>query len=137
MSALVSRKVGLGALVLAALFLTVGCGARDGLTSVTGQVTFDGKPVEEGRILFRKKGEPGRAFSGPITNGSYSLRCDPGEMLVEITASRPIPGKFDTSNGTPEPVGEMYIPARYNSATTLTADVSSSKRTFPFELKSK
>ncbi len=40
-------------------------------------------------------------------------------MSVEITASRIIPGKFDNSNGTPEPVGEMYIPRQYNAATTL------------------
>ena len=31
----------------------------------------------------------------------------------------------------------MYIPKKYNTATTLTADVSSSNKQFPFDLKSK
>lgn len=120
------------ALVLA--LAAVGCGGGDG--RISGKVTFDGAPVEDGRIQFRSKAD-GKAFSAPISNGSYSISCAPGEMTVEITASKLIPGKFDNSNGKPEPVGMMYIPAKYNSATTLTASVKSGGQTIPFELTSK
>jgi hypothetical protein len=59
-------------------------------------------------------------------------------VKVEITASRLVPGKFDNSNGTPEPMGEMYIPKKYNSQTTLEAEVKSSgDNALPFELVSK
>jgi hypothetical protein len=104
---------------------------------VSGTVTFDGKPIESGRILFRKVGEGDRAYGGEITNGNYSFTSEAGKVKVEITASRLIPGKFDTSNGTKEPVGEMYIPKQYNSQTTLEADVQPSSNTLPFELTSK
>jgi hypothetical protein len=79
-------------------------------------------------------GPSGRAYSGAITDGSYSLKSEPGSATVEITASRIIPGKFDNSNGTPEPVGEMYIPAKYNSATTLTKQVEANSNDISFEL---
>lgn len=105
---------------------------------VQGAVTFDGQPVETGRILFRQTDGAQKAFSGEIKNGSYSLNAEPGQMRVEILASRPIPGKFDNSNGTPEPVGEMYIPKKYNDQSELTAKVDGSgNNTFPFELTSK
>ncbi|NLS96945.1 MAG: hypothetical protein GXX96_32815 [Planctomycetaceae bacterium] len=87
-------------------------------------MTFDGQPVEEGRILFRAVEGDQRAFSGAIQNGRYELESLPGKMTVEITASRIIPGKFDESNPDEKvPMGEMYIPERYNSKTELTAEV--------------
>ncbi|WP_437192811.1 hypothetical protein [Planctomicrobium sp. SH527] len=119
----------------------VGCGG--GATGpdehvVSGNVTFNGEPIENGRILLRQTEGSQQAFSGEIKNGSYSLKTAPGKMHVEITASRIIPGKFDNSNGTPEPVGEMYIPAKYNSKSDLTADVvGGQKNTFDFALTSK
>ena len=113
-------------LLSCAMLLSLGCSS--GTTGpaeypVTGTVTLDGKPVESGRILFRKVGDGDRAYGGEITNGNYSFTSEPGKVKVEITASRIIPGKFDNSNGTPEPVGEMYIPKQYNSKTTLEAEV--------------
>ncbi len=94
------------------------------LDKVSGNITFDGQPVEEGRILFRAVEGDQRAFSGAIQNGRYELESLPGKMTVEITASRIIPGKFDESNPDEKvPMGEMYIPERYNSKTELTAEV--------------
>lgn len=122
---------------LAAVLMTgvlAGCSPSDGLSPVTGTVSFDGQPVKEGRITFKAGGPSGRAYSGEIKDGRYSIKAEPGTMIVEVTASRLIPGKFDKSNGTPEPVGEMYIPAKYNSATTLTAEVKASSNEIPFAL---
>lgn len=118
----------------------VGCGstaAGPKLVPVQGSVQFDGAPVPDGRIVFRKTDGDGRAFSGLIKDGAYKLDAEPGRMAVVITASRLIPGKFDNSNGTPEPVGEMYIPPQYNDATSLVAEVAGNgKNEFPFELSS-
>ena len=60
-------------------------------------------------------------------------------MKVEIIASRPS-GKFDTSNPDepPQPVGEMYIPAKYNAESSLTADVKpTGENVMPFDLTAK
>lgn len=128
-------------LILMMCLFACGCGAKQkgpALVRVTGKVAFDGNPVESGRIQFRKTDGDQRAFAGDIANGTYALQSETGNMKVEITASRIIPGKFDNSNGTPEPVGEMYIPAKYNTATTLTAEVKpSATNDVPFELTSK
>ena len=107
-------------------FSLTGCGSPPGLNlnSVSGNVTFDGEPVAEGRIQFRAVDGDQRAFGGEISNGKYTVETLPGKMTVEITASRIVPGKFDESNPDEKvPMGEMYIPARYNSQTELTAEV--------------
>jgi hypothetical protein len=120
------------------MFIGTGCGGGSGgpkLYKVTGSVSYNGEPIKEGRIVFRKSGSPsGQSYSAPIADGNYSLESEAGAMVVEITGSRIIPGKFDKSNGTPEPLGEMYIPAKYNSATKLTATVESKTNTIPFQL---
>ena len=121
----------------------VGCGgAPEGpaLYSVTGPVTFDGAPVDTGRIQFRMKQGSGLSYSAEIKGGQYSLQSEAGAVSVEITASRPIPGKFDTSNpdDEPQPVGEMYIPEKYNAKTELSAEVAATgENKIPFELTSK
>ncbi|WP_206028661.1 hypothetical protein [Thalassoroseus pseudoceratinae] len=113
--------------LFAVLLATLGCGgAPEGpaMFGVSGKVTFDGEPIEDGRITFRQTEPPRKAFSSEIVNGEYSLQAEAGAMEVRVIASRPIPGKFDNSNGTPEPVGEMYIPKKYNDNTELTATVT-------------
>ncbi|MBI1347214.1 hypothetical protein GC163_13100 [bacterium] len=118
----------------------LGCGSAPTgpkMVPVSGTVSFDGAPVPEGRIQFRKTDGDGRAFATDIKEGSYSLDAEPGRMEIVITASRLIPGKFDNSNGTPEPVGEMYIPPQYNDATSLVAEVKDGgDNVFPFDLTS-
>ena len=120
--------------------LLTGCGGGPTgptLYKVSGSVSFDGAPVEVGRIEFRRAEGDKRAFSGEIKGGSYSLQCEAGKVDVVITASRIIPGKFDTSNpdDPPQPVGEMYIPEKYNAKSTLTAEVKSGSNDIPFDLK--
>lgn len=121
---------------LLATTVILGCGPS-GLDTqpVSGKVTFDGQPIAEGRILFRGMGSDPRAFSAEIKNGQYQMEALAGKMRVEITASRPVPGKFDESNpGEKVPVGEMYIPARYNSQSELTAEVTSGQNELNFDL---
>jgi hypothetical protein len=121
---------------LLATTVIVGCGSS-GLDTqpVSGKVTFDGQPISEGRILFRGTGSDPRAFSAEIKNGQYQMEALAGKMRVEITASRPVPGKCDgAEEGETVPVGEMYIPARYNSQSELTAEVTSGKNEFDFAL---
>lgn len=128
-------------LVPLVLVAVIGCGSSSGgldLHQVTGTVTFAGQPIKEGRILFRAMEGDQRAFSSPITEGRYAVETLPGTMRVEITASRIVPGKFDTSNpGEKVPVGEMYIPARYNAKSELTVEVKPGGGTVDFTLDGK
>jgi hypothetical protein len=126
------RLAAIAGLVLAA----AGCSESDGpaLHRVSGDVSYAGKPVEEGRILFRNTGSDGRAYSAQIIDGRYDGWCEAGTMKVEITASRIVPGKFSTVNGGKEPVGEMYIPAKYNVKSTLHVQVEEDSNEIPFDL---
>ncbi|WP_233198696.1 MULTISPECIES: hypothetical protein [Pirellulaceae] len=129
------------ALVVCLMLGPVGCSSSTSgpdMHVVQGTVTFDGKPIETGRILFRQTEGDGRAYSTEIVEGSYKLEVKEGPTEVAITASRLIPGKFDNSNGTPEQMGEMYIPAKYNQKTELNALVKSgSDNQFSFDLSAK
>lgn len=122
-----------------ALPLLAGCPGGSGLDlqPVTGTVTFDGEPVEDGRVQFREVEGDQRSFSGLIENGKYTMEAMTGKMRVEVRASRIIPGKFDESNpGEKEPIGKMYIPEKYNSRSELTADVPSGGGVIDFTLTS-
>lgn len=128
-----------GLLAILALSSLAGCSGSDPARReypVTGTVKFDGQPVETGSVLFRAVDGDQRGFSGAIQNGNYELKATAGKMKVQITATRIIPGKFQELNpGEKSPVGEMYIPDRYNSQTELTAEVQPQKNTIDFDLK--
>ena len=119
-----------------------GCGGIDDApqtVTVTGTVTFDGKPLPTGEIIFRPTDGNGRADAAAITDGEYSLECTLGSRVVTITALREVPGVVAQELETGEAGGEVeqYIPEAYNDRTTLTADVTESgDNTFDFPLES-
>lgn len=123
--------------LLLTLPLLVGCpgGGADGMQKVTGSVTYNGEPIEDGRVQFRQVDGDQRSFSGMIENGKYTIETATGSMLVEVRASKLIPGKFDESNPDEKaPMGKMYIPEKYNSRTELTANVTAGSGPIDFTL---
>lgn len=130
------QRVSSFAVVLAAVSLLAGCGGGGAdLQPVSGTVTYDGQPIESGRIMFRETQGEQRAFSAEIVNGAYKAETATGPMRVEVIGSRLVPGKFDESNpGEKVPMGEMYIPEKYNSRSELTADIQPGENTVNFDL---
>jgi hypothetical protein len=63
--------------------LVLGCGDTTGLEKrypVSGKVTYQGKPLEKGRINFIPTQADGRAAGGEVENGDYSLTtAEPGD----------------------------------------------------------
>ncbi|MGZ0168146.1 MAG: hypothetical protein ACKVHE_01165 [Planctomycetales bacterium] len=119
----------------------VGCGGVDdapATVTVTGEVTFDGKPLPTGEIIFRPADGNGRVDAAAIKDGKYSLECTLGGRAVTITALREVLGVVAQELETGEAGGEVeqYIPEAYNDRTTLTADVTESgDNTFNFPLE--
>ena len=65
--------------------LLLGCG---GALSVTGTVTYDGKPIEDGQISFLPVDGKGTPARGPIVGGKYRVDkgLDVGPRRVESSA---------------------------------------------------
>lgn len=75
--------------MLLTLAFVAGCGEKT--ATVSGTVTFNGKPVEYGTISFRPTGS-GQVFAAEIHNGAYSAPgAHAGEHKVEIHGLK----KFD------------------------------------------
>jgi hypothetical protein len=87
---------------------------------VTGTVTFDGQPVDSGEIIFVPEEKELAPDSGKIKKGSFTAQVTAGKKRVQIRASRLVPGMSNPMG----PVREDYIPARYNSQSELTAEVT-------------
>ena len=128
---------------LACLTILSGCGGDSRRRGIEGTVTLDGAPLAEGYISFRPElGSPGPTAGDAIADGKYSIATEggtfDGTFRVEITASRPtgnkIPDRF-----TNELVEEyaQYLPARYNTESELTAEVTEEgENQFDFTLES-
>lgn len=70
------------------LVLVAGC---EGSTTVTGTVTYNGKPVEDGYISFRPAGGQGQAFAAQITDGHYSAKqAVPGLKIVVVSGTKEV-----------------------------------------------
>jgi hypothetical protein len=100
------------------LLSLAGCSASDGLYSVTGQVTYKGKPLEHGSIVFVSP--KARQITGDIERGEIvrvsTIKEDDGiaagEYMVGIT-SRDQSEKYKDSMTSPS-----IIPIRYADAST-------------------
>lgn len=133
-------KAGLGGLCLLLLVVVCisGC-SDDGLTAVSGTVTFDGEPVADGSISFMPVDGNGITAGGIIENGKYKARVSPGEMAIQIHASREV--KKD--NPTAEEIergldSDMvpYIPSQYNLESTLKETIDGTNNELNFDLVS-
>ena len=130
--------LGLAALALATL---LGCGGGD--ASVVGNVTLDGTPIDSGAITFVPEGADATSVKvgGGISNGKYSVETGrgltPGKYKVEFNWKKKTGRKMPTGDGDPIDETKEGLPAKFNTATTYTADVKSGSQTIDFALTSK
>ena len=115
------RNVG-GILVVGVMALGAGCGPTPTPKgSVSCTVTLDGKPLDQGEVSFVTPGLPPELVA--VHDGTFQGKVTVGSHRVEIRAYRP--GKPYFMGPTKmDPSPENYLPARFNSESTLTADVT-------------
>jgi hypothetical protein len=118
--------------------LVFGCAPSGPKTyPVSGTVTFDGQPLQDGYVTFVSSGGDIGPDAGKISAGEFSFRAQAGPKRVEIQANRPKPGAAaDPAMGAvPQ---EQFIPSHYNLQSTLTAEVKpDGENRYEFQLKSK
>jgi hypothetical protein len=139
------RRCVRAALPALVLFLA-GCGGPS-LGKVTGTVTYDGKPLKSGTIIFESKGA--RPATGKIVDGRIvevttfqpNDGAPVGEHKVVIQAVEDAGSSKGANPGDPSGTSSMQtrslIPAAYGDPETsrLTATIKRGENNLTFELK--
>ncbi len=123
------------------MLAVVGCSGAE--STVSGVVTLDGTPVEQGDVTFypAQTGK-GQAASGDITNGGkYTIQAaqtgglPAGEYLVRVVSRG---DSTPHAQGGPPTPGKFLLPVRYSDAATsgLRFDVQPGSNEINLELKS-
>ncbi|MBN2291813.1 MAG: hypothetical protein JXM70_05275 [Pirellulales bacterium] len=127
------NRLELGILLVIVVMLT-GCGRNPlGRLAISGKVTLNGQPLEQGNIAFEPTNRQNGVASGTnIAAGSYSIPTEkglpPGKYIVKIySAIRP---KTGSKNDEPGGTGNLgpaiqLIPPEYNSRSEHTVEVTS------------
>lgn len=126
--------------LFASAALCLGCGS-DGRNVVTGQVTVNGKTLEDGYIQFRPmKGTASPTAGAKIQAGRYQIAREDGlrsgEFRVEIRAMR------ETKREIVDPItdevffaSEQFLPACFNTDSELVTTVDESESPHDFDLE--
>ena len=127
---------------------------EEGRSNVSGRVTLDDNPIDEGNIVFapiETQAPEGAGIIGGSTrifNGQYKIARDlglfPGTYSIQISSVKITDPKTggtpdrETFIGSPESfVHTELIPEKYNTNTTLQITIGEEKnQTFDFDLKS-
>lgn len=121
-----------------------GCGGEKTMATVSGTVSLDGNPLENGAISFYPIS--GGASMAPQSagavidrSGRYRATILPGRFRVEITSSRPVGQQkryADIPDSPMDDILEEVVPPIYNTASTLQHDISLDTKTLDFSLSS-
>lgn len=115
-----------------------GCGPRDGLTQISGTVSYDGQPVAKGNISLMPVDGVGPSAAAIITDGKYKVKIAPGSKRVKIEAFKVVGKELyrpnDPTSGMVDAL-EQYLPERYNTKSELTRDVTNGIGTLDFSLE--
>lgn len=123
------------ACLVASTMATIGCGVggtSDGLPRepISGKVTLDGQPLDQGSITFVPDGFDGPPVGAPVEGGSYSIpRQDgpiPGKHSVSVYSQKKTGKTYPDPDDPAETIEESFerIPPKYNLKTELKAEVT-------------
>lgn len=138
---MVSRYVCLGGFVCFILaIVATGCSRGPVMAKISGEVTVDGQPLKDGRILFTPEDGQGQTGGSTITDGKFQVEVPPAKMKVQINASQVI-GKQAAYEGVPNSpmmdIVKEIIPKRYNDQTELREEIKPGAQSVKYELRSK
>ncbi len=132
----------IGALVLFTLLLP-GCSPpKTETVKVTGKITIDGNPIEQGAIKFMAVDGATPVGGGSISNGVYLAEVPPGKKKVLVNGQKVV-GKEPLYKDMPDsPTRDKLVrttPLAYNNqdATPLEADITGETKDLDFDLNSK
>ena len=108
---MIRKRICCFSIAFVVLVAVLGCGDDSGLPRrypVSGKVTYNGQPLGHGNISFTSVDPNGRAASGTITDGRYTLTTHdpddgalPGSYKVSIMAKKTDPSKVQVKLNRP------------------------------------
>jgi hypothetical protein len=123
------RSIDLALVLAVVASCLMGCAPGPAGSRVTGEVTFRGKPLEDGSIQFAPAEGQGTFSGGPVIQGRYEVTAErglaPGKYDVRILANVGEPSDAIPGEG-PAGLKPQPIPPQYNFDTTLTAEIDPS-----------
>jgi hypothetical protein len=120
--------------LLVATAVFAGCGGG-GLCDIHGTVTFNGQPVKKGAIKFLPPDGKGPTAAAIIADGAYATKVAAGSKLVKIEGFNVKGTRNYPGSSVPCDILEQYLPARYNTQSELTRDITPSVRAYNFALQ--
>lgn len=99
---------------------------------VKGTVTLDGKPLQEGVIVFTKEGEIPREL--PIVQGRFEGTVYVGTNHVQFAAYRVARQRPNLGPGSENVSRENILPDKYNQKSTMAREVKPGENQFDFAL---
>ncbi|MCC7084014.1 MAG: hypothetical protein IT427_03280 [Pirellulales bacterium] len=124
-------------LAASASLSAVGCG-NGNRAAVSGTVTLDGKPLQQGVINFLLADGKGPSAGGTITDGQYEISATKGVMVgsnrVSISSVQPTGRKIQSLGRVDEEYAEA-VPTRYNQQTTLLHEIQPGQNVLNFDLQ--
>jgi hypothetical protein len=124
------------ALMLVCIAVLTGCKGGDERLAISGTVSYKGNPIQEGSIEFVPHPGVKTQSGGPITNGRFRIPAshglEPGNYTVKISSMKVEPA--GEPGGLPGKDPEEMIPAKYNTASTLTREIKRGDTNLTFDL---
>jgi hypothetical protein len=120
------------------LVVIAGCGRDNplGRKAISGAVTLDGGPLDQGNIEFHPLFEGGVQSGGRISGGSYAIPAPEGVVpgkhrvsIVDFVPTPPLPPGHMPGDPVP-PSPKPKVPATWNSKSQQTVEV---KKEGPFK----
>ncbi|MDZ4817571.1 MAG: hypothetical protein SGJ20_01210 [Planctomycetota bacterium] len=124
------------------LFMLGGCDSKPERFAATGDVSLDGKPLDQAVISFVPMGGKGRRTGAEIKQGKFEIAAEdgliPGEYRVEIEpyiapqfgGHPPVASKVAKTPPSKAPV----IPSSYNKQSSLRVQAIAEPNSFSFSL---
>jgi hypothetical protein len=115
-----------------------GCGDDEAPKyDVSGEVTLQGQPLQSGTVSFFPADGQGPTAGAVITAGRYTAEVPPGPKKVEIRSPKVVGQRklFDAPDSPTSDITEEQVPAKYNTQTTLTADIQDDRDDLNFNLE--
>jgi hypothetical protein len=133
-----SSRAATRVIAFSVVFVVVtGCGGSD-LTPVSGTVTVDGQPIQQGSIQFAPVDGKAPSEAAAIEGGKFSASLHRTKYRVQIYAPKVTKlAKTDEKGPSDATIVEELLPPRYNVRSELALDVAELTSDVRFDLKSK